>query len=70
MNGSATIFITEPQEANLDYEVADGALEAVAQIGGGCPTLMYNSYYFTCDNEPRATRLTNEGIISTGMHPS
>lgn len=62
MNGSATIFITEPQEANLDYEVADGALEAVAQIGGGCPTLMYNSYCFTCDNEPRATRLTNEAL--------
>jgi hypothetical protein len=40
MNRSTTIFITEPQEANLEYEVADGALEAVAQFGGGCPTLL------------------------------
>jgi len=57
MNDSATIFIAEPQEANLDCEVADEALETVAQIGGGCPTLMYNSYCFTCDNEPRSTEL-------------
>jgi hypothetical protein len=56
MNGSAT---AEPQDANLDYEIGDEALEAVAQIGGGCPTLMYNSYCFTCDNEARSIRLTN-----------
>src|SRR5262249_52938785 len=57
MNDSATIFIAEPQEAKLDCEGADEALETVAQIGGGCPTLMYNSYCFTCDNEPRSTEL-------------
>jgi hypothetical protein len=42
MKDRATIFITEPQDSNLDYEIADEALEAVALIGGGCPTLMYN----------------------------
>ena len=53
MDHSATIFIAESQNMNLDYEIADGALEAAAQIGGGCPTLMYNSYCFTCDSEAR-----------------
>ena len=38
MDHSATIFIAESQNINLDYEIADGALEAAAQ-GGGCPTL-------------------------------
>ena len=52
MDDSATIFIAESQNINLDYEIADGALEAAAQ-GGGCPTLMYNSYCFTCDSEAR-----------------
>jgi hypothetical protein len=59
MNESATIFITEQQDANLYYEIADEALEAVAHVGGGCPTLMYNSYCFTCDNETRSITLTN-----------
>jgi hypothetical protein len=59
MNDSAIIFISEPQDANLDCEIADEALESAAQIGGGCPTLMYNSYCFTCDNEARSIRLTS-----------
>jgi hypothetical protein len=50
-NDSSTIFFTEPQDANLDYEIPDESLEAVAQIGGGYPTLMYNSYCFTCESE-------------------
>jgi hypothetical protein len=33
MDDSATIFIAESQNMNLDYEIADGALEAAAQIG-------------------------------------
>jgi hypothetical protein len=44
MDDSANIFIAESQDMNLDCEIADEALEAVAQIAGGCPTLMYNSY--------------------------
>ena len=40
MDDSATIFIAESQDMNLDYEIADEALEAVAQFGGGCPTLL------------------------------
>jgi len=63
MNKSATIFITEPQDANLYYEIADEALEAVVQIGGGCPTLMYNSYCFTCDNGPRSITLTSRDLV-------
>ena len=63
MNESATIFITEPQDANLYYEIADEALEAVVQIGGGCPTLMYNSYCFTCDNGPRSITLTSHDLV-------
>jgi hypothetical protein len=69
VNASPTIFATEPQDANLDCEIADEALEAVVQIAGGCPTLMYNSYCFTCDNEARSTtqikrdRVTKSGLI-------
>jgi hypothetical protein len=55
----ATIFITEPQDANLDYEIADEALEAVVQIAGGCPTLMNNSYCFTCESDARSITLAN-----------
>ena len=58
MDDSATIFIAESQDMNLDYEIADEALEAVAQFGGGWPTLMYNSYCFTCDSEARSITLT------------
>jgi hypothetical protein len=58
MDDSANIFIAESQDMNLDCEIADEALEAVAQIGGGCPTLMYNSYCFTCDSEARSITLT------------
>jgi hypothetical protein len=60
MKDRATIFITEPQDSNLDYEIADEALEAVALIGGGCPTLMYNSYCFTCESEARSITLANQ----------
>jgi hypothetical protein len=58
MDDSANIFIAESQDMNLDCEIADEALEAVAQIAGGCPTLMYNSYCFTCDSEARSITLT------------
>jgi len=60
MKDRATIFITEPQDPNLDYEIADEALEAVAQIGGGCPILMYNSYCFTCESETRSMTRANQ----------
>ena len=36
-DSAAAIFMSDPEDANLDCEIADETLEAVAQIGGGMP---------------------------------
>ena len=67
MDDSANLFIAESQDMNLDCEIADEALEAVAQIAGGCPTLMYNSYLRQRSSLDNADQIKGSVAVRLGV---